>query len=79
MKKRIQTLKLQITHCILSHEIDAKSMLHHTLLPLFIAWIVLPTCMSCSDDDTLDFQSSEDALKVYQTYLGSLNPVECFS
>ena len=76
MKKRIQTLKLQITHCILSHEIDAKSMLHHTLLPLFIAWIVLPTCMSCSDDDTLDFQSSEDALKVYQTYLGSLKDMK---
>ena len=76
MKKRIQTLKLQITHCILSHEIEAKSMLHHTLLPLFIVWIVLPTCMSCSDDDTLDFQSSEDALKVYQTYLGSLKDMK---
>lgn len=76
MKKRIQTLKLQITHCILSHEIEAKSMLHHTLLPLFIVWIVLPTCMSCSDDDTIDFQSSEDALKVYQTYLGSLKDMK---
>ena len=76
MKKRIQTLKLQITHCIFLHEIEAKSMLHHTLLPLFIVWIVLPTCMSCSDDDTLDFQSSEDALKVYQTYLGSLKDMK---
>ena len=76
MKKKIQTLKLQITHCIFLHEIEAKSMLHHTLLPLFIVWIVLPTCMSCSDDDTLDFQSSEDALKVYQTYLGSLKDMK---
>ena len=69
MKKRIRTLKLQITHCIMSHEIEARSMLHQTLLPLFVAWIVLPTCMSCSDNDDFDFQSSEDALKVYQIYL----------
>ena len=76
MKRRIQTLRLQMALCITSHVIEVKSMLHHTLLPLLIALIVLPACMSCSSDDSLDFGSVDDALKFYQTYLGNLKEMK---
>ena len=75
MKRRIQTLSMQIALCITSHGIEVKRMLHHTLVPLLIALIVFPACMSCSSDDSLNFRSANDALRFYQTYLGNLDTV----
>ena len=76
MKRRIQTLSMQIALCITSHGIEVKRMLHHTLLPQLIALIVFPACMSCSSDDSLNFRSANDALRFYQAYLGNLKEMK---
>ena len=76
MKRRIETLRMQIALCITSHGIEVKRMLHHTLLPLLITLIVFPACMSCSSDDSLNFRSANDALRFYQAYLGNLKEMK---
>ena len=76
MKRRIETLRMQIALCITSHRIEVKRMLHHTLLPLLITLIVFPACMSCSSDDSLNFRSANDALRFYQAYLGNLKEMK---
>ncbi|MCI7400310.1 MAG: hypothetical protein MSH57_07955, partial [Prevotella sp.] len=43
-----------------------------SVLPILSLLLVLPIlmgCSSCGGKDTLDFQSREDALKVYKDYL----------
>ena len=76
MKRRIETLRMQIALCITSHGIEVKRMLHHTIVPLLIALIVFPACMSCSSDDSLNFRSANDALRFYQAYLGNLKEMK---
>ena len=76
MKSRIQTLRMQIAFSVTSRVNEVKSMLHHTLPTLLTAWILLPACMSCSSDESLNFRTADDALKFYQTYLGNLKEMK---
>lgn len=76
MKRRKQTLRMQIVPNITSYGIGVKNVLHQTLLPLIIACFILPACLSCSSEESLNFRSADEALKFYQTYLGNLKEME---
>ena len=74
--RKVQVLGMQVAICFTTHQTAAIKFFRHTLFPLLTACMVFPLCLSCSNDDSLNFRSAEDALRAYQTYLGGVKAMK---